>query len=361
VWFYRALVLLVIACPCALVISTPVSVVAGLASSARAGVLVKGGSYLEAPAGLKAIAFDKTGTLTRGRPSVQRIVPLDGHTEEELLATAAALEVESNHPLASAILAAAEAAKVDFEPARSLTMIAGKGAEGVIDDRRFWIGSHRLMEEKGAENAEFHRLAEEIEDSGHSLVALGDDSHLCGLIGVADEIRGDAAPALEELRSLGIEDLVMLTGDNQRTAAAVAASIGVTDFAAELLPEDKVEAVRGLNKESGAVAMVGDGVNDAPAMAAANLGIAMGAAGTDAAIETADIALMSDDLKRLPWLIRHSRRTLRLIRQNIFFALAVKAAFIVLAAAGLATLWMAIAADMGASLLVVANALRLLR
>ena len=361
VWFYRALVLLVIACPCALVISTPVSVVAGLASSARAGVLVKGGSYLEAPARLQAIAFDKTGTLTLGRPSVQRVIPFNDHTEEGLLATAASLEAESNHPLARAIVVAAESAGVSFEPARSLTMIAGKGAEGEIGDRRFWIGSHRLMEEKGAETPEFHRLAEEMEDSGHSLIALGDDSHICGLIGVADEIRPEATSALRELRSLGIENLVMLTGDNERTTAAVAAAVGVTDFAAELLPQDKVDAVARLGNESGAVAMVGDGVNDAPALAAADLGIAMGAAGTDAAIETADIALMSDDLRRLPWLILHSRQTLRIIRQNIFFALAVKAGFIVLAALGLATLWMAIAADMGASLLVIANALRLLR
>jgi len=361
VWFYRALVLLVIACPCALVISTPVSVVAGLASAARGGVLIKGGSYLEAPAHLQAIAFDKTGTLTLGRPKVQRIVPFDDHTEEGLLATAAALEAESNHPLARAIVAAAEVAKVAFEPARSLTMITGKGAEGVIGERRYWIGSHRLMEEKGAETPAFHRLAEQMEDSGHSLVALGDDSHICGLIGVADEVRQDAAAALAELRSLGIDELVMLTGDNERTAAAVAAAVGVTDFAAELLPEDKVAAVTRLARESGAAAMVGDGVNDAPALAASSLGIAMGAAGTDAAIETADVALMSDDLKRVPWLIRHSRRTLRIIRQNIFFALAVKAAFIILAALGLATLWMAIAADMGASLLVIANGLRLLR
>jgi Cd2+/Zn2+-exporting ATPase len=292
---------------------------------------------------------------------VQKIVPFDDHTEEGLLATAAALEAESNHPLAHAIVAAAEAANVAFEPARSLTMIAGKGAEGVIGERRYWIGSHRLMEEKGAETPAFHRLAEQMEDSGHSLVALGDDSHICGLIGVADELRPEAAGALAELRSLGIEDLVMLTGDNERTAAAVAAAVGVTDFAAELLPEDKVEAVTRLARESGAAAMVGDGVNDAPALAAASLGIAMGAAGTDTAIETADVALMSDDLKRVPWLIRHSRRTLRIIRQNIFFALAVKAAFIIMAALGLATLWMAIAADMGASLLVIANGLRLLR
>jgi Cd2+/Zn2+-exporting ATPase len=240
-------------------------------------------------------------------------------------------------------------------------MIPGKGAEGDIGGRRFWIGSHRFMEEKGAETPEYHQLAEEMEDAGHSLVALGDDSHICGLIGVADEVRPDAAEAIEELRAMGIGDLVMLTGDNNRTAAAVADSLGLSDFAAELLPQDKVEAVSRLRQKVGSVAMVGDGVNDAPALAAASLGIAMGAAGSDAAIETADIALMSDDLTRLPWLIRHARRTLRIIRQNIFFALAVKAVFIVLAALGLATLWMAIAADMGASLLVIANALRLLR
>ena len=360
-WFYRALVLLVIACPCALVISTPVSVVAGLAAAARAGVLIKGGSYLEAPGKVKAVAFDKTGTLTHGRPRVQRIISLNGHSEREVLARAAALEVDSNHPLAQAVLAAAEEQQVNYPRADSVRLLPGRGAEGEINGRRFWIGSHRLLEENGAETPEYHRLAVELEDGGHSLVVVGNDDHVCGLLGIADAVRGRTRQVMDELRGLGLEHLVMLTGDNAGTAAAVAEEVGVDRYRAELLPAEKVTAVAELRDEFDNVAMVGDGVNDAPALATATVGIAMGAAGTDAAIETADIALMSDDLTNLPWLIRHSRRVLRVIRQNIFFSLAVKAAFVALAALGMATLWMAIAADMGTSLLVVANGLRLLR
>jgi Cd2+/Zn2+-exporting ATPase len=360
-WFYRALVLLVIACPCALVISTPVSVVAGLASSARAGVLIKGGNHLEAPATFKAIAFDKTGTLTYGRPTVQKIIALNGHDENEVLARAAALEMDSSHPLALAVLEEAHKRGLNFERATSVTVLPGKGAEGDVVGRRFWIGSHRLMEEQGAETPEIHQLALALEDEGHSMVAVGNHNHICGLIGVADSIRAGVGETLLELRALGVEHLVMLTGDNDGTAQAVAKAVGLEEFRFELLPAEKVQAVANLRETYGSVAMIGDGVNDAPALATATTGIAMGAAGTDAAIETADIALMSDDLGKLPWLIRHSRRVLRVIRQNIFFALALKAAFIVLAALGLATLWMAIAADMGASLLVVANGLRLLR
>ena len=360
-WFYRALVLLVIACPCALVISTPVSVVAGLASAARAGVLIKGGNHLEAPAGFQAIAFDKTGTLTHGRPRIQRIVSLDSHTEKELLSRAAALEADSSHPLALAVLAEAKERRVEFDRAEAVTALPGKGAEGLIDGQRFWIGSHRLMEERGGETPELHQLAAELEDAGHSLIAIGNDDHVCGLLGVADGIRDGTAEVLQALRDLGVGKLVMLTGDNNGTAKAVAEAIGLESYQAELLPEEKVAAVARLREELGSVAMIGDGVNDAPALATATTGIAMGVAGSDAAIETADIALMADDLGRLPWLIRHSRRTLRVIRQNIFFSLAVKTLFIILAALGVATLWMAIAADMGASLLVVANGLRLLR
>lgn len=361
VWLYRALVLLVIACPCALVISTPVSVVAGLGAAARAGVLVKGGNHLEAPARLRAIAFDKTGTLTHGRPEVRGITTLDGHTDDEVLARAAALEADSSHPLALAVVAAARRRGLDVARAKAVTSLPGRGAEGRIDGRNFWIGSHRLMEEKGAETPEFHRLAVEMEDAGHSLVAVGADDHVCGLIAVADGLREGAGDVLAELQRLGVEELVMLTGDNDRTAAAVAREIGLESYRSELLPGEKVAAVEALARRHGGVAMVGDGINDAPALAVATTGIAMGAAGSDAAIETADVALMSDELAKLPWLVRHSRRVVAVIRQNIFFALAVKAAFVALAAAGLATLWMAIAADMGASLLVVANGLRLLR
>jgi len=360
-WLYRALVMLVIACPCALVISTPVSIVAGLTLAARSGVLIKGGAYLEAPARWRALALDKTGTLTRGRPRVQRVIPLNGHSEEELLERAAGLEAESTHPLARAILAEAAKRGIETTAASGLTVLPGRGAEGTLGERVFWIGSHRLMEEKGAESEDTHRLALELEAAGHSLIAVGNQRHVCGLISVADEVRPEAAAALRALKALGVSPIVMLTGDNQRTAEAVAVTTGVDAVHAELLPQEKVDAVSALADELGQVAMVGDGVNDAPAMAASSCGVAMGAAGTDAALETADIALMSDDLSRLPWLVRHSRRTVAIVRQNIVFALAVKAAFMVLAVLGLATLWMAIAADMGASLLVIFNGLRLLR
>ncbi len=360
-WFYEALVILVIACPCALVISTPVSVVAGLGAAARAGVLIKGGMYLEKPARLKVCAMDKTGTLTRGTPDVQQVIPLNGHTEEELLCRAAALEASSEHPLSRAILRRAEALDIHPASAEDFQILKGRGAEGTIEGRRFWIGSHRLLHEKGGEDAALHEQADHLENAGHSIVIVGNDQHICGLISVADEVRPESRQAVADLRAAGIQRIVMLTGDNEGTAKAVAEACGLDAFHAELLPAEKVDAVTRLVEQYGEVAMVGDGVNDAPAMASASLGIAMGAAGTDAAIETADIALMSDDLGKLAWLVRHSRNTLNIIKQNIIFALGLKLAFIVLALFGLATLWMAIAADMGASLLVIANGLRLLR
>ncbi len=359
-WFYQSLVVLVIACPCALVISTPVSIVAGLTSAARAGVLIKGGAYLEAPAHLKAIALDKTGTLTYGRPEVMKIMPLSGHDEAELLSRAAALEAMSQHPLAQAILRRAKDDKISVTPASNFQSVQGKGAEALIEGRPFWIGSHQMMHEQGGETPEYHRQAENLEKAGHSVVAIGNGNHICGLIGLSDAIRNQAGTAVAELRKSGIKHIVMLTGDNEGTAKAVAQGAGVDEYHSELLPEHKVMAVEGLVKKYGRVAMVGDGVNDAPAMAAASIGIAMGAVGSDAAIETADIALMSDDLSKLPWLIEHSRRTVGIIKQNIWFALGLKALFLGLALVNLATLWMAIAADMGASLLVIFNSLRLL-
>jgi len=359
-WFYQALVVLVIACPCALVISTPVSIIAALASAARAGVLVKGGAYIEAPARLKAIALDKTGTLTYGRPEVQRILPLDGHTETELLQRAAAVEALSEHPLARAILRKAGEQGVEFQNATTYHAIKGKGAEAIVDGRPFWLGSHRFAHERDQEIPEVHAQAEALEDAGHSVVFVGNDDHICGIISIADGIRPNAAAAVSALRDAGIAHLVMLTGDNEGTARAVAQAAGIDTYRAELLPEDKAAAIEALVHEYDAVAMVGDGVNDAPAMAVSTVGIAMAAAGTDAAIETADIALMSDDLAKLAWLIRHSRRTLRIIKQNVTIALGLKALFLILALTGAATLWMAIAADMGASLLVIFNGLRLL-
>ena len=359
-WFYEALVLLVIACPCALVISTPVSIVSALASAARNGVLIKGGAFLETAASLKAIAMDKTGTVTRGHPEVQTVVPLNGHTEPELLERAAALETHSDHPLAQAILRYAGARQVTVPPAEEFRIFKGKGAEGLIGGRLFWLGSHRLLHEKGLETPEMHGRIGAMEDSGHSVVVIGNEAHVCGLISIADTVREEAARSVRQMQAAGIGQIVMLTGDNAGIAEAVAQEIGIGDVRAELLPEDKLRAVENLVKGTGSTAMIGDGINDAPALAAATLGIAMGAVGSDAAVETADIALMSDDLSKIPWLIRHAQRTLRVIRQNIFFALGVKVIFMALALLNLGTLWMAIAADTGASLIVILNALRLL-
>lgn len=360
-WLYRSLVLLVIACPCALVISTPVSIVCGLASAARQGILIKGGEFLEAPAHLEAIAFDKTGTLTIGRPQVVEIVPLNGHSEDELIARAAALEQQSEHPIARAVMEFAASRNVPVAPTEDFQIVQGKGARGRFDGREFWLGSHRYLEERKQETPEIHQQVESMAGLGRTIVVVGNDQHVCGLISLADELREETATTLQELRTLGIKHLVMLTGDNRPTAQAIAAKLNIDEVAAELLPEDKVTAIESLVAKYRAVAMIGDGVNDAPALALATVGIAMGSMGSDAAIETADIALMSDDLSRLPWLIRHSRHTLSIIRQNIVFSLSIKVLFLALTLMNLSTLWGAIAADTGASLLVVFNALRLLR
>jgi len=359
-WFYEALVILVIACPCALVISTPVSIVAALTASARAGVLIKGGVFLEAVARVNAFALDKTGTLTKGVPEVQEVVPLNRHTQAEILERAAALEAHSEHPLAAAVLKRARADGVEPLEAEDFLALKGRGAEAKIEGRQFWLGSHRLLHDKGGEESEMHDLAQRMEEAGHSVIVVGSDRHVCGLISVADSIRPEARDLIRQLKAAGVRRVVVLTGDNRGTAEAVGRAVGADEVRAELLPEGKMDAIREVERLYGSVAMVGDGVNDAPALAAATVGIAMGAAGTDAAVETADIALMSDDLTRLPWLVRHARRSMRVIRQNIVFALSVKAAFMTLALLQLATLWMAIAADMGASLLVIFNALRLL-
>lgn len=359
-WLYQALVLLVIACPCALVISTPVSVVAAIAAAARQGVLIKGGAYMEVPGRLKAMAFDKTGTLTEGKPAVVQVSALNGHTETELLERAAAMEMHSDHPLAVAILEYSIGQRVAVQAASDVRAVPGKGIRGRWNGREFWLGSHRLLEELGQETPEVHEQLESLSATGHTVVVVGNDEHVCGFLALADRIRPQAAMAIRQLRSLGVDHLVMLTGDNRGTAEAIATLAGVTEIEAELLPEEKVTAVESLVGRYQSVAMVGDGINDAPALARASLGIAMGAGGSDTAIETADIALMSDDLTKLPWLVQHSRRMLAIIRTNIFLSLAVKALFVGLTLAGHASLWAAIAADMGVSLLVIANALRLL-
>lgn len=358
---YRALVLLVIACPCALVISTPVSIVAALAAAARNGVLIKGGVFVETPSRLKALALDKTGTLTEGKPVVTKIVPLNGHTEAELLERAAALEAHSNHPLALAILEAANEQQVSFQPADNYQIIQGKGATATLNGREFWLGSHRYLEERKEETREVHQQLEELSDSGQSVVVIGNESHVCGFIAMADRVRETSAEVIRNLHSAGIEQLVMLTGDNNGTAQAVAEEVGMDQVHAELLPEDKLRVIESLVEKYEHVAMVGDGVNDAPAMSRSSLGIAMGAAGSDVAIESADIALMTDDLTKIPWLIGHSHKALGIIRQNIVFALSIKILFVILMVLNHASLWAAIAADMGASLLVIFNGLRLLQ
>ncbi len=362
VWIYNALVLLVIACPCALVISTPVSIVAALASAARNGVLIKGGVYVELPAKLEALALDKTGTLTKGEPEVTDIVALGGETSAIVLRYAAALEARSSHPLARAILNRAESDGITVRPADGVSVLAGKGLTGSIEGRPVWLGSMRYAAERGFEISQnVLGRAEEFERLGRTVVALGNERNILGLIALADAIRPEARGIIARLHGLGVKRIVMLTGDNEATARAVAAELGIDEVRAELLPEDKVAAIEELTETYGTVAMIGDGVNDAPAMARADLAIAMGAIGSDAAIETADVALMTDELQRVPWLIEHARRSLRIIRQNIAFSLGVKLIFVGLTAWGLASLWGAIAADVGATLLVVANAMRLLR
>jgi Cd2+/Zn2+-exporting ATPase len=360
-WTYRALVLLVIGCPCALVISTPVSIVAALTAAARHGVLIKGGIYVEAPAHIKAIAMDKTGTLTEGKPRVTAVHVEPGVSEEELLRIAAAMESQSDHPLARAIMEYCRERKVKSPAVSDFTAIQGKGATGKVEGQVYWLGSHRYLEERGKETPGIHTQLQGLARDGHSVVVVGTHHAVIGMIALADSLRPEVPEVLRELRQAGVEHIVMLTGDNQPTAESIAQKAGIDEVQAELLPQDKVAAIEKLVARYKHVAMIGDGVNDAPAMALATLGIAMGAVGSDAAIETADIALMSDDLSKLPWLIRHSRRALSIIRQNITLSLAVKTAFVILTFAGFASLWAAIAADMGVSLLVIVNALRLLQ
>lgn len=360
-WIYRSLVLLVIGCPCALVISTPVSIVASLAAAARHGVLVKGGAFIEIPAKMRALAMDKTGTLTLGSPTVVDIVPLSGHTREELLAAMGAVEAHSDHPLARAIVSHVKAAGIANAAAEDVRAVNGRGVTARINGKQFWLGSHRYLEELGQETPELHDHIERLSTAGRTVVVMGDEQHVCGFITLADAVRLESAPAIRELREAGVQHIVMLTGDNRATADRIAAETGLTDVKAELLPADKVAAVEDLVREHGVVGMIGDGVNDAPAMGRASIGIAMGAAGSDAAIEAADVALMADDLTKLSWLIRHSRKTLAIIRQNVILSIGVKAVFVILTFAGYSALWLAITADMGVSLLVIANALRLLK
>ena len=362
-WFYRALALLIIACPCALVISTPVTVVSGIGAASRRGILIKGGAALEAAGRLKALAFDKTGTLTEGRPVVSRVVALGESEEAEAVKIAASLERRSEHPLAYAILTAARGYETGGDSIPTVTSfrgIAGRGAEGEVGGKRYLIGSPRLFAERGISLDAAQEALEEVAAAGETPVVLGEESGSLAVFRLADTPRPEAQATLDGLRAAGIEELVMLTGDSEAPARRMAEALGI-DYRARLLPEQKVEAVRELVERAGSVGMVGDGVNDAPALAAASVGFAMGAAGTDVALETADVALMQDDLPKLAEAIRLSRSAERIIRQNVAISILIKGIFVLLAPFGLVALWLAVLADMGTSIAVTLNGLRLFR
>ena len=359
VWVYRALVMLVIACPCALVLSTPISVVSGLTAAARRGILIKGGLYLEQGHRLKVMALDKTGTLTQGRPVVTEVIALHGDGPT-LIRLAAALSGRSDHPVSRAVTQHAGAGAAAAEVSKFVAL-QGRGVEGVIDGVRYRLGNHRLVEESGACSTELEARLDALERQGKTAIVLLRDQTAIAIFAIADAVRPESAEAIAHLQHLGIRP-VMLTGDNRHTAEAIARQVGITDVRSELLPEQKLQAIEALSAGGTVVVgMVGDGINDAPALARADIGFAMGAAGTDTAIETADVALMNDDPRKLADFIELSRATKAVLWQNIVLALGIKVVFLTLAITGQATLWMAVFADMGGSLLVVFNGLRLLR
>ena len=357
-WLYRALVLLVIACPCALVISTPVTIVSGLAAAARGGILIKGGVFLETGRKLAWVALDKTGTLTEGRPR-QTDVELLQEDDRDPRALAASLAARSDHPVSQAVARAAEADGIALYAVDRLAALPGRGVNGLIAGRSYHLGNHRLIEELGLCSKELEARLDALEAQGKTVVALCGESAVLALFAVADSMRDSSREAIGQLHDLGVKTL-MLSGDNPHTVQAIAAQVGMDDARGNLLPEDKLAEIGRRQAGGVAVGMVGDGINDAPALARADIGFAMGAAGTDTAIETAGVALMDDDLRKLPQFIRLSRRTHAVLMQNISLALGIKAVFLALTLMGEGTLWMAVFADMGASLLVVFNGLRLL-
>ncbi|MCQ5365760.1 heavy metal translocating P-type ATPase [Anoxybacillus salavatliensis] len=363
-WIYRGLAVLVVGCPCALVISTPVAIVTAIGNAAKNGVLIKGGIYLEEAGSLKVIAFDKTGTLTKGIPSVTDVVTYNGN-ENELMTITAAIEKGSQHPLASAIIRKAEEDGLNFNDVsvEEFQSITGKGVKAKVNNAMYYVGSPGLFEEllPNGIQSEIKEQITTLQTQGKTVMILGTEKEILALIAVADEIRESSKEVIRKLHQVGIEKTVMLTGDNQRTAEAIGKQVGVSDIKADLLPEDKLNFIKELRDKHQSVAMVGDGVNDAPALAASTVGVAMGGAGTDTALETADIALMSDDLSKLPYTIKLSRKALAIIKQNITFSLGIKALSLLLIMPGWLTLWLAVLADMGATLLVTLNSMRLLK
>ncbi len=358
-WFYKGLVLLVISCPCALVISTPVSIVSAIGNASRRGVLIKGGAYLEQVGAVRAIAFDKTGTLTVGRPAVTDVVTVNGMDETEMLSLAAAVEERSEHPLAQAIVAAA--AGLPRKQAVNFQALVGRGARADVGGKTIYIGNLRFFEEIGHGLARYEPGLAELEQQGRTVMFVGTEDTVYGMIAVADTLRADSGDAIRSLRGAGMRHIAMLTGDNNRVAGAIGGSLDLDAFYSDLLPADKVAAVKDITRRYGSVVMVGDGVNDAPALAAATVGVAMGVAGSDAALETADIALMADDLGKLAYIVRLSRKTVTVIKENVAFSILVKALFLVLTFAGFANLWLAVFADTGTALLVTLNGMRLMR
>ncbi|MGX9864036.1 heavy metal translocating P-type ATPase, partial [Pseudomonas moraviensis] len=359
-WIYRALVLLVVACPCALVISTPVTIVSGLAAAARKGILVKGGVYLEVGFKLDYLALDKTGTITHGKPVQTDYLCLEATAEQTAPAIAAALAGRSDHPVSLAIANAAVDKDSAAPAVDNFEALAGRGVKGDINGQTYHLGNHRLVEELGLCSPQLEEKLFALEKRGKSVVLLLDSSGPLALFAVADTVKESSREAIRQLHELGVKTL-MLTGDNVHTAQAIAAQVGIDEARGDLLPTDKLQAIEDLYKQGHRIGMVGDGINDAPALARAEIGFAMAAAGTDTAIETADVALMDDDLRKIPAFINLSRNTASILKQNIALALVIKAIFLAVTFAGLATMWMAVFADMGVSLLVVFNGLRLLR
>ncbi|HZG17404.1 MAG TPA: heavy metal translocating P-type ATPase [Candidatus Bathyarchaeia archaeon] len=362
-WVYRGLAVLVVGCPCALVISTPIAIVTAIGKAARSGVLIKGGIYLEEAGKLSAIAFDKTGTLTKGMPEVTDLIPIELN-ENELLQMAAILEKGSQHPLASAIVRKAKNSGVDLcSTVEDFHSVTGKGVNAKVNGRTYYLGNPAYLAEINSAilTPPISITIRTLQNEGKTVIALGTDSQILGLIAVADDVRDSSKTTLNQLKQLGVVRTTMLTGDNQATAEAIGNRLGIAEIKAELLPEAKLHHIKQLREECGSVAMVGDGVNDAPALAAASVGIAMGGAGTDTAMETADIVLMGDELHKLPFTIKLSRKALAIIKQNISFSIGIKLVALLLIVPGWLTLWLAIFADMGATLIVTANSLRLLR
>lgn len=365
-WIYQGLAVLVVGCPCALVISTPISIVSAIGNAAKKGVLIKGGVYLEEMGALKAIAFDKTGTLTKGVPVVTDFTVLNNQmNEKELLAIITALEYRSQHPLASAIMKKAEEENISYSDmlVEDFSSITGKGIKGIVNGMTYYIGSPKLFKE--LLTTDFDKDLEQnvttLQNQGKTAMIIGTEKEILGIIAVADEVRESSKEIIQKLHQLGIKKTIMLTGDNKGTANAIGSDVGVSDIRANLMPQDKLDYIKQLRSEYGNVAMVGDGVNDAPALAASTVGIAMGGAGTDTALETADVALMGDDLRKLPFTVKLSRKALNIIKANITFAIAIKFIALLLVIPGWLTLWIAILSDMGATLLVALNGLRLMR